>query len=140
VLGDVTNDLEYGKPESRRFPIALSLRIRGRRTKRGLVGTPVKDMSPWLGRGERINEVKSDTSRSGRLELDRRLTRELYIFLQPRCSSRFVERLPDAQSAPYLGEDDVWDPHRAWVCSTLSPNVADWLYKRPTSQVECEAG
>lgn len=26
-------------------------------------------MSPWLGRGERIDEVKSDTSRSGSLSL-----------------------------------------------------------------------
>lgn len=45
TLGDITNDLEYAKPASSRFPTAFSLIISGRRTSRGLVGMPGNDIS-----------------------------------------------------------------------------------------------
>ena len=56
VFCDVTNDLEYAKPASRRFPIAFSFMISGRRIKRGLVGVPVKDISLSAGRGKTRRE------------------------------------------------------------------------------------
>ena len=45
---EVTNDLEYAKPASRRFSTAFSLMISGRRIKRGLV----KDILLSSRRGE----------------------------------------------------------------------------------------
>ena len=49
--GDVTEDLEYTKPARRRFSMAFSLTISGRRMKRRLAGMPATDISLMSGGG-----------------------------------------------------------------------------------------
>ena len=60
-VGDITKDLEYGKPASRRFPRAFSFMISGRRTRRGPAEMPAKDILLSSGgevkqRGEPVRE------------------------------------------------------------------------------------
>ena len=61
-LRDVRKNLEYGKPASRRFPRVFSFTISGRRTKRGLVEIPVKDISLLSGDEEGRKRSSSESS------------------------------------------------------------------------------